>query len=134
MSETPNAADDTAPWPLELRVSPARDSLTVRYEDGTSHAMPSEYLRVLTPSAERKGHGHPMVLGGKRGVTISSIHPVGRYAVRIAFSDGHASGLYTFENLFALGASQDDNWRDYEKDLATHGLSRDRPGSAPLRR
>ncbi|UOM33259.1 gamma-butyrobetaine hydroxylase-like domain-containing protein [Acuticoccus sp. I52.16.1] len=122
------------PWPTRLTVDPARTTLTVAYDDGTRHAVGAELLRVLTPSAERTGHGARQVIGGKKGVTIRSIEPVGRYAVRIGFDDGHDSGLYTFETLHRLGAGADSLFAEYEAELAAVALTRDRPGSAPAPR
>jgi DUF971 family protein len=92
-------------WPLELRVSPARDCLTVAFDDGTSHALRAEYLRVESPSAEVRGHGggpkRPVL--GKENVKIARLEPVGNYAVRIIFDDGHDSGLYSWDFLAELG-------------------------------
>lgn len=121
------------PWPTELRVPPDRDRLLVRYDDDVVHDLPAEYLRVLTPSAERKGHGSEVVIGGKRGVRLAAIHPVGRYAVRLAFDDGHATGIYTFAYLHELGEDKEARWQAYLDSLAAAGLDRDRPGTAPAR-
>lgn len=121
-----------APWPVELRVPADGSRLVVRYEDGTVHEIAAELLRVLTPSAERKGHGGaPLVVGGKQDVRLTALHPVGRYAVRPAFSDGHETGLYTFAFLWRLGAERAELWGAYLDDLAAAGLDRARPGSAP---
>ncbi len=119
------------PWPVELVVSAARDVLTVRYEGGRSHVLPAELMRVLTPSAERTGHGARSVIGGKRRVTIQSVSPVGRYAVRIGFSDGHNTGLYTLDALYEMGARQEMLWAEYLAELDATGLSRDKAGMAP---
>lgn len=119
------------PWPVSLTVPASREACRVAYEDGTVHELAAEYLRVETPSAERKGHGHRIVLGGKRAVRIRAIEPVGRYAVRIVFSDGHDSGLYTFDTLHALGAEESARWHTYLEELDAVGLDRERPGSAP---
>ena len=118
-------------WPTRLTVAADRARLTVDYDDGTTHRMSAELLRVLTPSAERKGHGARQVIGGKAGVLIAAVDPVGRYAVRIAFDDGHDSGLYTFETLHTLGRDPDRQFAGYLDELERTGLSRDRPGSAP---
>lgn len=118
-------------WPTRLVVNRARDALTVEWDDGARHAMPAEFLRVSTPSAERTGHGRRVVIGGKADVTIARIEPVGRYAVRIVFSDGHDSGLYTFAALRDLGEDVATLWRDYLGELAATGLTRQRPGTAP---
>jgi DUF971 family protein len=125
---------EDAPWPTELRVPKERDRLLVRYDDGSRHDLPAEYLRVLTPSAERKGHGGAgVVIGGKRDVRLEAIHPVGRYAVRLAFSDGHGTGLYTFPYLRDLGNEKASRWQAYLDEIAATGLDRDRAGTAPAR-
>ena len=93
---------------MELRVNPARDVLTVAFDDGTSHALGAEYLRVESPSAEVRGHGggpkRPVL--GKENVKIARLEPVGNYAVRIVFDDGHDSGLYSWDFLAELGRKQ----------------------------
>lgn len=119
------------PWPTRLTVARDRAGLRVEYDDGSHHAMSAELLRVMTPSAERKGHGMRQVIGGKRDVRIKAVDPVGRYAVRIVFDDGHDSGLYTFETLHTLGATGADLFATYEDELSRTGLDRDRPGQAP---
>lgn len=118
-------------WPTELRVPATRDSLRVTYEDGAEIVLAAEYLRVFTPSAERVGHGARQVIGGKDGVTITALTPVGRYAVRIHFSDGHDTGIFPLTSLAELAAAHATNWRDYERELALTGLDRTRPGIAP---
>lgn len=129
------AESELAPWPTELRVRPERDRVAITWDDGATHDLPAELLRVLTPSAERKGHGGTRtVIGGKATVTIAAIHPVGRYAVRIAFSDGHDSGLYTFPALREMGERQEVMWREYLAEIGAAGLSRERPGTAPAPR
>jgi DUF971 family protein len=92
-------------WPVELRVNPERDVLTVAFDDGSRHALKAEYLRVESPSAEVRGHGGgpKMVVTGKENVKIARLEPVGNYAVRIIFDDGHDSGLYSWDFLAELG-------------------------------
>lgn len=118
-------------WPTELRVPGARDALQVRLEDGRELTLSAEYLRVFTPSAERLGHGARQVIGGKKAVTITDLTPVGRYAVRIVFSDGHESGIYPLVSLEELARRHDENWAGYNAELAATGLTRERPGLAP---
>lgn len=120
-----------SPWPVELTVPAARDRVRITYDDDTVHELSAEFLRVQTPSAERKGHGSRVVVGGKRGVAVARIEPVGRYAVRIVFDDGHSTGLYSFDYLREIGADKARLWDDYLGELAAAGLSRDRPGTAP---
>ena len=93
-------------WPTELRLNPEKTLLTVRFEDGVRYALSAEYLRVESPSAETRGHGgatKPPPVTGKQNVKISRLEPVGNYAVRIVFDDGHDSGLYSWDYLTRLG-------------------------------
>ena len=92
-------------WPVELKVNAERNLLTVAYDDGKTYALGAEYLRVESPSAEVRGHGGgpKIIVTGKENVTISRLEPVGNYAVRIIFDDGHDSGLYSWDFLAELG-------------------------------
>ena len=101
--------------------------LEVGYADGTRYALPCEYLRTHSPSAEVRGHGGGewVLVPGKRNVAIDRIEPVGSYAVRLVFDDGHSTGLYSWDVLEDLGAHQDEYWAHYLKRLAEHGLTRD---------
>ena len=94
-----------ASWPTELRVNPARDALSVVFEAGERYTLGAEHLRVESPSAEVRGHGGgpKQVVTGKEHVKIARLEPVGNYAVRIIFDDGHDSGLYSWELLRTLG-------------------------------
>lgn len=114
-------------WPTELKVSKDRRSLTVSFNDGASYALPAEMLRVLSPSAEVKGHGpgQEVTVPGKRTVAIAAMTPTGNYAVRIGFDDGHDSGIFTWNYLRELGETGDEKFAGYERDLAAKGLSRD---------
>ena len=91
-------------WPLELRVNPARDALSILFEDRVQATISSEKLRVQSPSAEVRGHGgeRPPPVTGKENVKIARLEPVGNYAVRIVFDDGHDSGLYSWDYLKSL--------------------------------
>lgn len=114
------------PWPLELRLNKAGDELTVVFDDGETYALPAEYLRVMTGSAEDRGHGsgpRPPI-PGKKAVRIATIHPVGRYAVRLAFDDGHDTGLYSWDLLRELGAERDRLWFAYIETLEKAGMAR----------
>ncbi len=117
--------------PLELRVAADRRSLTVAFP-GESHVLPAEMLRVMSPSAEVKGHSaaEPATIGGKIAVAIAALEPIGTYAVRIVFDDGHDTGLFTWDYLRTLGREKDHRWRSYLEALAARGLSRERPGRA----
>lgn len=113
--------------PAALRVSPDRRILKVDWGDGKIDALSAEYLRVFSRSAEVRGHGDAerKIVGGKRHVTIAGIEPVGGYAVRIIFDDGHDSGLYAWDYLRELAARHDANWAEYLENLAARGLGRD---------
>ena len=114
------------PWPVELRVKRSEKTLTAAFDDGASFVIPAEYLRVMTGSALDRGHGvgdRPPV-SGKQGVGIKAITPIGRYAVRIAFDDGHDTGLYSWDALYELGRDQTSGWTAYLNDLEAAGLSR----------
>lgn len=111
-SDNPNSSDN--PWPSEIRLNPARDVLTVAFEDGSRFELRAEYLRVESPSAEVRNHGGPKtILRGKEAVKISGLEPVGNYAVRIGFDDGHDSGLYSWAYLHQLGTDKDRIWAAY---------------------
>jgi len=116
----------TEPWPTELRLDKEKHILTVSYDDGQSFALPAELLRVLSPSAEVQGHSpdQRITVPGKKNVGISRIEPVGNYAVRIVFTDGHDTGLYVWEYLRELGEQKDERWQEYLKELAAKRLSR----------
>jgi DUF971 family protein len=117
----------TSEWPSEIRLNSARDELRVTFEHGEMVALPAEYLRVLSPSAEVQGHSpsERKLLGGKRHVLITAVEPVGNYAVRLIFSDGHSTGLYSWPYLLELGRNRDQLWTNYVGELAAKGLSRD---------
>jgi DUF971 family protein len=118
----------TAPWPLELRVYKEEGRLEIDFSDGKRYVLPAEYLRVESPSAEVMGHGGPStkkIVSGRRHVRITSVEPVGHYAVRIIFDDRHDSGIYSWAYLHELGASQTEKWATYLAALLFRGLSRD---------
>lgn len=119
----------THPQPTALTVHQASRLLEVAFDDGRSFRIPFELLRVYSPSAEVQGHGpgQEVLQTGKRDVVIESIEPVGHYAVQPRFSDGHDSGIYTWEYLYRLGAEQQDYWARYEQRLKEAGLERDLP-------
>ena len=115
-----------AHWPTEIRLNGARDTLHITFESGEKVALPAEFLRVSSPSAEVQGHSpqERKVIGGKRTVLITTIEPVGNYAVRLLFSDGHSTGLYTWTYLHELGRDQKRLWDTYVLELAARGLTR----------
>jgi DUF971 family protein len=111
-------------WPIELRLNPGRDTLAVSFDSGEHFALAAEYLRVESPSAEVRGHGGPrQIVRGKEAVKITALEPVGNYAVRIVFDDGHDSGLYSWDFLLKLGRDRERIWADYlqAKSHAAHG-------------
>ncbi|MCK8786251.1 DUF971 domain-containing protein [Roseomonas sp. NAR14] len=118
-----------APAPVEIRLREAGRLLDVSFRDGARFALPAEYLRVESPSAEVQGHapGQRVLVHGRREVGIMRIEPVGNYAVRLVFDDLHDTGIYSWDLLYALGAEQASRWADYEAALAARGLSRDPP-------
>ena len=117
-----------APWPTELRVDPGRTTLTVTFDGGESFALPAEYLRVESPSSEVQGHSaaQKQLVPGKRRVRIESLEPVGNYATRIIFDDGHDTGLYSWDYLHELGREQNARWAAYLSELRRKGASRER--------
>ncbi len=116
----------TENWPKELRLKDGGRVLAVSYDEAT-FALPAEYLRVTSPSAEVQGHSaaERRTVGGKRRVLITRIEPVGHYAVKLVFDDGHDSGLFTWDYLHDLGARQETTWARYIAELESKGLSRD---------
>ena len=119
----------TQHWPIELRLKEAGRLLAVSYDDGTFD-LPAEYLRVSSPSAEVQGHtaAEKRTIGGKRAVRIAAVEPVGHYAVKLVFDDGHDSGLFTWDYLHELGRGQAAKWETYLAELTAKGLTRDPPG------
>ena len=115
-------------WPRELRLKEGGRLLSVAYEDAT-FALSAEYLRVTSPSAEVQGHSaaERRTIGGKRHVVITAVEPVGNYAVKLVFDDGHDSGLFTWDYLHRLGTEEAANWMRYQAELDAKGLSRDSP-------
>ena len=114
--------------PQEIRVSPDRRTLTLVLAGGATDALPAEMLRVLSPSAEVQGHSPDQrkTVGGKREVTIADIKPIGNYAIRIVFSDGHDTGIFTWSYLGTLGREKDERWQAYLEELRAKGLKRER--------
>src|SRR5215475_12497326 len=106
----------TEPIPTEIRLRRASRLLEVSFSDGSRFELPFEYLRVHSPSAEVKGHGpgQEVLVTGKQDVGISAVDPVGQYAVKLVFDDGHDTGLYTWKYLRELGEKQVENWRRYQ--------------------
>lgn len=115
-----------AAWPTEIRLSADKRSLAVSFEDGKSFSIPAELLRVNSPSAEVQGHApsQRVTVAGKKDVTITAVEPVGSYAVRLVFDDGHDSGLFTWAILYETGRDKEALFSAYVAELAAKGLSR----------
>jgi DUF971 family protein len=114
-------------WPNELVINRAERVLKIAFDDGKSFELPAEYLRVQSPSAEVQGHSEAQrqTIGGKRNVAITGAEPVGNYAVRLQFSDGHDTGLFSWSYLHELGRDQNLRWKKYLQELSDKGLGRD---------
>jgi DUF971 family protein len=119
------------PHPESLTLHGQTRMLEIGFSDGANFRIPFELMRVYSPSAEVQGHGpgQEVLQTGKREVGIADIEPVGNYAVKPTFSDGHESGLFTWEYLYFLGSEQDALWKQYEDRLQAAGMSRDAPMS-----
>ena len=115
------------PTPIGITLHKQSRQLEIAYDDGVSYSLPFEFLRVHSPSAEVRGHGpgQEVLQVGKQNVTLLNVQPVGSYALKLAFDDGHDSGLYTWEYLYGLGKHQDALWHDYLSRLKEVGASRD---------
>ncbi len=116
--------------PTDLTLNQKSRELEVSWPDGKTHVMSCEYLRVHSPSAEVRGHGpgQETLQVGKENVNITAIEPVGRYAVKLVFDDGHDSGLYDWNLLYDLGENQDQYWTEYLEKLARRGYERKSKG------
>lgn len=119
--------DPSTPRPSAITLHQASRVLEIAFADGRTFRLPCEYLRVYSPSAEVRGHGpgQETLQVGKREVGISEIEAVGHYAIRPTFTDGHASGIFSWDYLYDLGERQDENWARYLERLAAAGASRD---------
>jgi DUF971 family protein len=120
------SASQSRPWPTEIRIKRGERVLEVDFDSGERFALPAEYLRVESPSAEVQGHGAgpKATVPGKADVAIDAADPVGHYAVRLRFSDGHDTGLYSWDTLHTLGREYETRWADYLARLTEKGLSR----------
>ena len=125
---TPNT-----PQPTAVTVHQQSRVLEVGFADGCEFRIPFELMRVYSPSAEVQGHGpgQEVLQTGKREVEVVSLEPVGNYAVLPVFSDGHSTGIYSWDYLYFLGSQQAQLWQQYEERLAAAGMNRDAPMPAP---
>ena len=120
------------PQPVSLTLHQASRVLEVGFDDGNTFRIPFELMRVHSPSAEVQGHGpgQEVLQTGKRDVGIVALEPVGHYAVQPTFTDGHDSGIFSWDYLYRLGAEQDELWQRYLGRLAEAGVDRDAPMAA----
>lgn len=118
-----------APTPQALTVHNQSRVLEIIFSDGAAFRLPFELMRIYSPSAEVQGHGpgQEVLQTGKREVNLVALEPVGNYAVQPAFSDGHDTGIFTWDYLYFLGEKQDSLWEDYHQRLQAAGLERDAP-------
>ncbi|MHB8667132.1 MAG: gamma-butyrobetaine hydroxylase family protein [Burkholderiales bacterium] len=119
--------DRTTPSPTEIKLHQKSRLLEIAFGDGARFTLPFEFLRVHSPSAEVRGHGpgEEVLQVGKKDVDITGIEPVGSYAVQLVFSDGHDSGLYSWNYLYELGVNQDSMWQRYLERMQAAGASRE---------
>ena len=115
------------PIPTEIKLHQQSRLMEISFDNGASFKLPYEYLRVHSPSAEVRGHGpgQETLQTGKRDVVIDAVEAVGNYAIRPMFSDGHDSGLFSWDTLYELGRDYERNWQDYLARLEAAGASRD---------
>lgn len=118
----------TPPLPSEIKLHQKSRILEVAFTDGATFRLPCEFLRVYSPSAEVRGHGpgQEVLQVGKKEVEITKIEPVGNYAVQLTFSDGHDTGIYSWDLLHDYGLRQDEMWRNYLQRLKEAGASREK--------
>lgn len=118
-----------SPTPEELTVHAASKVLEISFSDGANFRIPFELMRISSPSAEVQGHGpgQEILQTGKRDVGLLGLEPIGNYAIQPSFTDGHDTGLFTWDYLYFLGSKQAEIWQDYEGRLKAAGISRDAP-------
>jgi len=119
--------DRKSPRPTDITLHQQSGLFDIAFNDGRSFTLPVEYLRVFSPSAEVRGHGpgQEVLQVGKRNVGVKAVEPVGMYAVKLVFSDGHDTGIYSWDYLHELGTKRDSNWKTYLARLTQAGKSRD---------
>ena len=128
--------DKTTPSPTEIKLHQKSRVLEIAFADGKQFKLPYEFLRVYSPSAEVRGHGpgQEVLQIGKQNIEITRIEPVGTYAVQPVFSDGHDTGLYSWDYIYSLGMNQDEMWQHYLQRMAEAGASREPVlGAVPAR-
>ncbi|MDX1374584.1 MAG: DUF971 domain-containing protein [Burkholderiales bacterium] len=124
--------DGNSPQPTEIKLHQKSRVLEIAFADGKTFRLPCEFLRVYSPSAEVRGHGpgQEVLQTGKQAVGITHIEPVGTYAIQLVFSDGHDTGIYSWDLLYEFGLHQEEMWQQYLNRLAQAGASREQ-GPAP---
>jgi DUF971 family protein len=124
---------EESPQPVEIKLHQKSRKLEIAFSDGSRFELSYELLRVYSPSAEVRGHGpgQEVLQAGKRTVEIVSVEPSGNYAIQPTFSDGHGTGIYSWEYLYWLGENREKLWQDYLERLERAGASRE-PGPAPF--
>jgi DUF971 family protein len=125
--------DANTPRPTEIKLHEKSRVLEISFADGKTFQLPCEFLRVYSPSAEVRGHGpgQEVLQAGKKNVEITQIEPAGSYAIQPTFSDGHTTGIYSWDLLYDYGLHQEDMWQRYLRRLEEAGASRE-PGPAPF--
>lgn len=120
--------DTNTPQPTEVKLHQKSRVLEISFADGKTFHLPCEFLRVYSPSAEVRGHGpgQEVLQTGKKDVEIKAIEPVGSYAIQLDFSDGHNTGIYSWDLLYEYGLNQEEMWQQYLKRLEQAGASRER--------
>ncbi len=123
--------DRGTPAPTEIKLHQKSRLLEISFADGKTFKLPYEFLRVFSPSAEVRGHGpgQEVLQVGKKNIDIARVEPVGTYALQLCFSDGHDTGLYSWDLLYDYGLQQDEMWSDYLRRLEQAGASREPPGA-----
>jgi DUF971 family protein len=121
----------TQPQPTEIKLHQKSRVLEIAFSDGKTFRLPCEFLRVYSPSAEVRGHGpgQEVLQTGKKYVAITKVEPVGSYAIQLAFSDGHDTGIYSWDLLYDYGMRQEEMWAHYLKRMAEAGASRESPAA-----
>ena len=120
-------SDKTTPIPTEIKLHQVSRKMEIAFNNGTRFELPYEFLRVYSPSAAVRGHGpgQEVLQIGKKNIEITQIEPVGTYAVQPVFSDGHDTGLYSWDYIYSLGMNQDDMWQHYLRRMEEAGASRE---------
>jgi DUF971 family protein len=123
----------SVPQPTEIKLHQKSRILEIAFADGKTFLLPCEFLRVYSPSAEVRGHGpgQEVLQVGKKNVDIAKIEPVGSYAIQLAFSDGHDTGIYSWDLLYDYGMHQEEMWQHYQKRMEEAGASRDPVSGKP---